>query len=369
MSTAGQGLKIVHLDTGVDLRGRQCQLLLLAHGLRQRGHEQLIVCPEGSALEERAGQEEFQILTLPAHDPGHAHGIFQLRQQLLADHYDILHAHDGRSETIVWLASLGILVCRVASRRVTFLPRSPALLRFKYQRTCHGIIAVSEFVKQMLVQSGVPAAKIEVIADGAEIPVELPGADLRSKIRAQWGYGGQEFLIGHVGAFTHEKGQDMALEAALLLAERLPQARMLLAGDGPLRSSSKIQSKVLQARGRARLLGYLENLEDFFCGLELFIMPSRAEGLGSSALLAMAHGLAVVATRVGGLPEVVEEGKTGWLVPPESPSALADAIAAAASDRARLEQFGLKARDRARRFSSNIMIERTESLYRRLLAR
>src|SRR5262249_20314721 len=102
-------------------------------------------------------------------------------------------------------------------------------------------------------------------------------------------------------------------------------------------------------------------------GLDLYAMPSRAEGLGSAALLAMAHGVPVVATRVGGLPEVVEDGKTGWLVPADSPAALADLIVSAASDRERLRTVGLQARERARQFASKIMIERTVTLYYRLL--
>jgi glycosyltransferase involved in cell wall biosynthesis len=135
-----------------------------------------------------------------------------------------------------------------------------------------------------------------------------------------------------------------------------------------MRASPQITAKVAQAQGRVRLLGYLENISEFLAGLDLFIMPSRAEGLGSAVLLAMTAGLAVVASRVGGLPEVVEEGETGWLVPPNSASALAEAIVAAASDRKRLGELGLRARERARQFSSDIMIERTEALYRRLLS-
>jgi glycosyltransferase involved in cell wall biosynthesis len=97
-------------------------------------------------------------------------------------------------------------------------------------------------------------------------------------------------------------------------------------------------------------------------------MPSKAEGLGSSALLAMAYGLPVVANRVGGLPEVVVENETGWLVPPGSPQALADAIILAASDRAKLVQFGRQGRKRAEDFSADIMVRRTEALYHRLVS-
>ena len=98
------------------------------------------------------------------------------------------------------------------------------------------------------------------------------------------------------------------------------------------------------------------------------VMPSRAEGLGSSALLAMAYGLPVVASRVGGLPEVVEEDRTGWLVPANSSSALAEALVTAASDRERLARFGACARERVRAFSDDTMVSRTEALYLRLTA-
>jgi len=362
-------LRVVHLDTSRELRGGQRQLLTLARGLRRRGYEQLVVCPEGSALETRARQEGFRVFALPPHDPGQANGILQLRQQLLAEPAQILHAHDGRGQTLAWLASLGLPVRRVASRRVTFLPASRARHRFIYRHTCHAVIAVSEYVRRLLVSSGVPEARIEVIPDGIEIPAELPSSEDRLRARVRWGMGEQEFVIGHVGAFAPEKGQDIAIQAVRLLAERLPQARLLLVGELPRAFAARIEAEVRAAPVRVRLLGDLEDLRDFFAGLDLFLMPSRAEGLGSSALRAMAHGRAVVASRVGGLPEIVEEGKTGWLVPAESPRDLADAILAAASDRVRLSQFGANAREQARRFSSDIMRERTEALYRRLLAR
>ena len=360
-------LRIVHLDTGLDLRGGQRQLLQLARGLRARGHEQLIVCPDGSGLERQAREESFRVFALPAQDLGHSHGMMQLRQRLLAEPAQILHAHDGRGQTLSWLASLALPVRRVASRRVTFLPGAVARHRFMYTRTCDAVIAVSHYVRGRLIDAGVPGNKVEVIPDGIEIPAELPTPAERARARVAWRFGEEEFIIGHVGAFTPEKGQDVAVDAMRLLFQKLPVAFLLLVGRPPDGFRTEVEKGFSEAPARTRFLGELEDLADFFSGIDLFIMPSRAEGLGSAALLAMARGRAVVASRVGGLPEIVEPERSGWLVEPGSPQDLAEAMLAAASNRGRLAQFGSYARERARQFSNDIMIARTEALYQRLL--
>lgn len=367
MTRPARPLRIIHLDTGRELRGGQRQLLALALGLRRRGHGQRVVAPEGSELESRARQEGFQVLALPAHDPFAAHGIFALREQLEIELADIVHAHDGRGQTLSYLASAGVAVRRVASRRVSFQPARRLIHRLQYTRTCHGVIAVSDFVKKLLVLSGVPESQIHVIPDGVEIPQELPGAETRARLRKSWGYGEREFVVGHLGAFTFEKGQDVALAAAALVARKLPLFGLVLVGSGPFRNSAANSAALEGVEDRVRTLEWIESLSDFFPALDLFIMPSRAEGLGSSALEAMAYGLAVVASRAGGLPEIVKEGLTGWLVEPELPQALAQGILEAASDRARLAEYGRQAREQARRFSNDIMVERTEALYFRLL--
>lgn len=356
-------MKIVHLDTGLELRGGQFQLLLLAHGLRARGHEQMIACPEWSVLEQRTRQEGFRVFALPRHDPAGAHGILALRQQLRLEPCDVLHAHDARGQTTSWLASLGMRVRRVASRRVSFLPRRLGLHGLKYTRTSDAVVAISRFVRQLLVDSGVPEARIELIPDGVEIPETLPDALTRARIRARWRCSAQEFVVGHVGAWTLEKGQDIAMQAAGLLRDKAPEVRLVLAADF-------FGSALLASSPTVHIERYSGNPAEFFPGLDLYIMPSRAEGLGSSALAAMAYGVPVVATRVGGLPEVIGEGheeKGGWLIEPESPAALATAIAAASAGRARLARLAANARQRARCFSVDIMLDRTEALYARLV--
>lgn len=354
--------KIAHIDTGRDFRGGQDLLLSLARGLRQRGHRQLIVCPIGSPLAQRAAAEQFELAPLGAGT------ITSLRRRLSSERFDIVHAHDARAQNIAVLASAGLPLRRVASRQVAFRPRHPLIHRWKYGKTAHGIIANSESVRRVLIASGISGVDIEVIPPGIDLPVELPSASSRSQARARWGFASGDFVVGHAGAFTREKGQDIALEAALVLAPRLPQLRMLFAGDGPERSNPRMIELARQAAAIAVLPGFLDDLTEFYAALDLFIMPSRSEGWGLTALRAMANGLAVIATDVGGLPELVEPGKTGWLVPSDSPAALADAMGAAASDPARRCEFSRNAREHAMQFSIDRTVQQTQQFYERLLA-
>jgi len=365
-------VKIAHLDTGQELRGGQRQLLLLAAGLRSRDHDQLIVCPKGSAPESRAQQQGFDVHSLQRRGFAPLPDIAGLRRKLRGDGFQILHAHDGRGQTVSALASFGLSVRRVGTRRVTFMPsglgRILALHRLQYGPFCDAIIAVSRYVRDLLMHAGIPQSKIEVIPDGVKIPSELPKDAARSDARRRWDIPMDAFVIGHAGAFTREKGQDILLEAFLQVSGSVPHARLLLAGEGRLRDSAPIVDLLRKAEGRARVLDWMEDLTPFFAALDLYVMPSRSEGLGSSALLAMAYGLPVVASRVGGLSEVVEDARTGCLVSPESPVELAHAVVAAASNQESRRHFGTCGRERAREFSDDIMVHHTEALYRRLLA-
>ena len=351
-------LKIAHIDTGKDFRGGQDLLLSLARGLKSRGHEQLIVCPPASPLAKRASAEGLETAPLP---------LGPLRREIGRRKFDILHAHDSRAQSLSFLASVGLDVVRVASRQVAFTPRHPKAHRLKYARTCHGVIAVSEAVLKVLVGAGVPASQIEVIAPGVELPAQLPSPEMRAKARVRWGFGESEFVIGHAGAFTPEKGQDVALDAAAILARTLPRARMVLAGDGPMLSAPEMVEKIRRASLIAQLPGRIDDFGEFYAGLDLYIMPSRSEAWGLTALRAMAQGIPVVASDVGGLPEMVGHERSGWLVPAGSAQALAEAIENAASDTGRLREFGRNARDRAALFTIERTVEKMEDFYQRML--
>jgi glycosyltransferase involved in cell wall biosynthesis len=343
----------VHIDTGMDFRGGQQALLTLARGLRERGHAQCIVSPAGSELERRARQLEFDVAEL---------SLKELRARMRGA--DLLHAHTGRAQNMAFLASAGSGIKRIATRHVVFAPRHPLVHRLKYTSTCDGVIAVSQAVRRALLDAGVPADRIEVIPTGVKIPAELPDAAQRAEARRAWklddGDFAADFAVGHLGAFTHEKGQDVAAQAAHLLESRLPRLKMILAGEGPLGSS-------IAGSDRLILPGHVAEPRQLLAALDLFVMPSRSEGWGLAALEAMAFGLPVVASNTGGLAEMIVAGETGWLVAPGDASALADAIFEAARDRDRLHAMGLRARECARRFSVEQTAARTEGFYLRVL--
>jgi glycosyltransferase involved in cell wall biosynthesis len=362
LSEPSAAWKIAHVDTGKDFRGGQELLISLARGLRRQGHQQVIVCWPESPLGKRAAAEQFEV------SPLGTGSISRLRRRLSSEHFDIVHAHDARAQNIAVLASAGLPLRRVASRQVAFPPRHPLIHRWKYAKTCHGIIANSESVRHVLISAGISDSTIEVIPPGIDLPAQLPSAEFLAQARTRWRFAEGDFVIGHAGAFTREKAQDIALEAAILLAPRLPQARLLLAGDGPQRSNPRMLDLVRQTAAIARLPGFLDDLTDFFAALDLFIMPSRSEAWGLAALRAMANGLAVIATDVDGLRELVLRDNTGWLVPPESPAALADAIEAAALNPALRCEYGHQGRERAAQFSMERTVQQTEKFYARLLS-
>jgi glycosyltransferase involved in cell wall biosynthesis len=350
-------LSIAHVDSEPEFRGGQQALLTLARGLAGLGHRQVLISPKDSPLQKRAREAGLAVEALPS-------GLLSLFRLLRG--FDIVHTHSGHAQTSVWLLSPVLSSVRVATRHVAFEPRNRFVHGLKYGRGCDGVIAVSQAVRGILLRAGVSEGKIEVIHTGVEIPAQLPTAEERRAARAAFDLNNDDdFAIGHMGAFTAEKGQGVAVSAAARLREVIPSAHLLLAGDGPLMPAIHAQSE--REAGRVTLLGFLSDRERFFAALDLFVMPSLAEAWGLAALEAMAHGVPVIASNVGGLAEIVSPEEGGRLVPPGDAAVLANTIVESAADRDRLRAEGLKGRERARRFSIQQTVERTEAFYRRLL--
>jgi len=363
-------MRILHIDTGNVMRGGQELLMMTARGLRARGgasgHVQTIACPAGSPLDKIAAAEGFPVLHI---ERPYLKAARVIRRFLRVHPCDLVSAHDARAQTVSFLATIGLRSVRVANRLVVFEPRNLFMHRLKYKFTCDCVVALSSAVKATLVRNGIPADHVQVITGGIIFPERIGDVTARERMRAHYGFAPDDFVIGHVAAFTSEKGQLNALDALRLLLPRHPNMRMILAGDGPLRDDPKMHERVraienLRA-GTVQLPGYIKPDAGFYAGLDLFLVNSTAEALGLSALYAMAHEVPVIASRVGGLPEVV--GDTGWLIPPSDTPALAAAIEQAASNLAALRERGRRSREHARGFSTEVTAQRTEALYDQLI--
>lgn len=291
-------MRILHLDSGREMRGGQWQALSLHRGLLASGHDSLLLARADAPLFTAAREQNLPIEPLRP---------LRLAQQSRG--FDLLHAHDAHSHT---LCALLARVPFVVSRRVAFPVRQGVASRWKYRRPAL-FLAVSRFVARQLRDAGIDAAKIVVVYDGVRVPAD----------RAH----GDAILIPRTS--DPAKGMALAQKAAQIAGVPV-YVTADLSADLP----------------RARALVYL----------------SQSEGLGSGILLAMAHGITVIASDVGGIPELIEDGVNGILVPNE-PAAIARAfprISQQLGDAARLTVV--------RQFTEEHLLKATLQAYARAIA-
>jgi glycosyltransferase involved in cell wall biosynthesis len=237
-----------------------------------------------------------------------------------------------------------------------------------YSRVVRRAVAISDAVRARLIEGGVPPAMIRVITSAVDPEALYPQLG-RAATRAQAGLASEASLLLVVAALFQRKGVDVLLDALARLADDGLRPALWIAGQGPARPALEKQARELGLDHQVRFLGERGDIADLLAACDVFILPSRSEGLGVAALEAMAAGRAIVATRVGGLAEAVVDESTGLLVPPADPAALAGALARLLRDpalRARLAEAGPARIDAG--FRADDLVEAYEDLYFELLA-
>lgn len=227
------------------------------------------------------------------------------------------------------------------------------------------VVSVSEADRRYAVERGVvPEDKILTIRNG--IDLDVPGPD-RSSARRSLGLDAAAPVLGFVGRLSRQKAPWDFLKAAALVAEEFPKAQLLLVGDGPLRGESERLASELGICGKVRFLGFRDDVATVMAALDIFVLSSLWEGLPFTVLEAMRAAIPVVATSVNGVPEVVLDGKTGWIVPPERHDLLASGILALLRDPATARSMGERGRLRVEQdFSLERMNSELSALYLRL---
>ena len=368
-AAARRGWRVLHVDSEWTWRGGERQVLELMRRQRRRGHAPHLAAPGGSALAARAGGEGFPIHAVPMRGTWDLRSAFTIARLHRDLRPDVVHWHAARAHALGAMASmLSPGPARVVSRRVDFPVRRSPGSKLLWSLPLEGIAAISEGVRSALARSGVDPGRVRVVPSGIDsTPFDAP-VD-RVALRARLGIGAEEIVALQVAALAPHKAQTDLLRAVALARVGAPSLRVWIAGDGPLRSALEAELRALSLGTEVRLLGFREDVNDLLRAADLFVVSSYLEGMGTATLDAMAAGLPVAATRVGGVPEIVSDGLTGLLVPPRDPGALAEAITRLALDPELRARLGSGGRVKVLEFSADRTEELTEALYAEILAR
>jgi glycosyltransferase involved in cell wall biosynthesis len=359
----------LHVDTARTWRGGQNQVLLTVNGLRAIGHRAALVAHPDGELRRRAaeGLDLIPIAPRTEMDLSAAWHFSRVVKELAPD---VIHAHDPHGVAMASLAlSLGAASSKsppalVASRRVDFHLRGNSFSRWKH-RQVDCFIAASEAIRQMLVADGVEADRTVTVHEGIDVDHVLAAPPVTVHDAFWLPHGAP--IVGNVAALVPHKGQRHLIDAAHLVVRQIPDARFVILGEGELRGHLEKQIHEHHLEKHVLLPGFRTDVLGCIKGFDLFVMSSVTEGLGTSLLDAMACSRPIVATRAGGIPEIVEDGVNGLLVPPRDHPALATAIVRALKDgdlRRRMGEAGF-ARVRER-FTVERMVEKTVDVYRRI---
>jgi glycosyltransferase involved in cell wall biosynthesis len=349
-------LRVLHVDTAAGWRGGQNQVLLTARGMARLGHPVLIAARAGGALEARARAEGLEVRGLPFRGDLWPPAVLALSGLLREFRPEVAQLHDPHAISAGLAAGkLGRSCPAVATRRVDFALRGRLSL-MKY-RGCARVIAVSSAIADVLQRDGLPVDRVRVVHEGVPDRPPVPGGEAALR---ELGVPPGAPVIGCVAALVEHKDPLNLVEAAALLRPRAPQARVLLIGDGELRGAVEARVRERGLSDYLLLPGFRSDLDRLLPALSIFCLSSRMEGLGTSLLDAMAFARPIVATAAGGIPDAVEHGLTGLLVPPADPAALAAALAELIEDAARRDQLGRAGRARFEaHFSDARMVEET----------
>lgn len=367
--TANTPLTIAHVDAETGYSGGEVQVFLLMEGLARQGHRNVLVCPPGSRSEVRAAELGIETRTVPMANDLDLGAVVRLRRAFRAVETDVVHLHTGRATWLgglaAWRAGLPAVTTRRMDRRVKPGLRTGLIYGSLVQRA----VAISPSVAGLLEQGGVPRELIEVIPDAIDpeaLRPDVPRGETRRALGAQE----EDVVLLTLSALVHRKGLDVLLEALSAAGDAgsSPGVVLWIGGDGPEREALAAQAERLALSDRVRFLGRREDVPDLLAACDVFVLPSRREGMGVAALEAMGAGRAVVASQVGGLGEAVVDGRTGLLVPPEDAPALARALQRVVSEPELRERLGEAGPGRvAEGFLAEQMVSAYERLYRGLV--
>lgn len=356
-------LSLLFIDTERVWRGGQAQLLTLIRGLRRRGHKVHLICYPDTLLQTRAS--ESGIIVHPAAIRSETSFISLVRLIFIFRKIrpDVLLFNTPKAIVIGTLASILVPVgARIIFRRVNFPLGKSIFTRLKYTWGIHCIVAISKSIRLQLENCGISASKIRIIYEGMDLSLYPKRTQPNPRSPDD------PLVVGTVAHLSREKGLHDLIEAASLIPDVKRKLRFVIVGDGDCFEELKETAEKKGLSDVFQFAGFHSDTSPFMKSFDIFALPSLSEGLSSAILEAMAASLPIVATNVGGIPELVTDGENGLLVAPADPTALARAIRHLADNPAESQLMGRRGRERMEaQYTLERKIAETEQLCNNLL--
>jgi len=318
-------LRILHVDPERQWGGGEAQVLGLSQYLDKAGHVSHVAVHPHGILAQRL--HAAKLVTIPLSIRNHLDGIagWQLRRMVRNGRYDLVHFHTARAHALSpWVH--GLPIKRVVTRRMDY-PISPGWAsHFLYTKNVDMVIAISSGVRAALRAADILDTHIRVIPSGIDSKQFVPNPDQRATVRQQYGLTEDALLVLAVGALVERKSHQTLIDAAARLKQNGIALHYIICGAGPLRAMLETQARALGLNSHVHFAGFCHNLPAHLAAADFFVHTPLWEGLGIAVLEALAAGLPVVASRVGGIPELITHQVSGLLIPPKDPSALEIAL-------------------------------------------
>jgi glycosyltransferase involved in cell wall biosynthesis len=368
-------MKILQLTSSVGFYGAERMIVELTDGLVRRGCDAMLLNLRSVARPDGRMIEKARATGIPAReiecrgrlDPVALHAM---RRLIREEGIDIIHSHGYKANFYALLSRTPRVAGLVATCHnwpgAGIMMRWYRMLDKAILRSFNKVVAVSGVLRHEIERSGVPGAKIVMVHNGVSCQqAAFPTATKRREFTG----GENSAIVTAVGRLAVEKGYGYLIDAAREVCAAAPGTRFLIVGNGPEEQalSTRIRGAGLEAH--VRLLGRREDIADILAVTDVFVMPSLTEGMPMALLEAMAAGKAVVATPVGEIPRMIDDGRSGLLVRPRDARGLAEAIAGLLKDRQRAMMLGRAARQRVEAdFSAERMAVRYMEMYEEIYA-
>jgi len=359
-------LKILQINSGIGWSGSHHQIYLLSRGLSERGHEVTIVCEPESHLMEKAQAVGLKTAPLRMRGQWDLKAVWQLRRYIKERQIQIINTHKPLAHTLAVLAARWTGLPVVATRRVSFPLRRHPFLKWKWDRAVAALIAVSRGTAESLIASGVSPKKVVTIYSAVDLDRFHPNVS-GENIRREFGLSPDTPVVGQVADLRPYKGYGVLIEAAAIVLKEMPNVHFFCVGRKSPEEYEGLARQIdrLGLAQRITFTGFRKDVEAFYATMSVCVnCTTIGEGLPGSLREALAMRVPVIGSDVSGNQELAIPDRTGMLVPPKDPKALAEAILELLRDPARRSKMGFEGRRFMEdEFSVQTMVDRTESLY------